>query len=88
LEFIKMKSRFPIAGAEHIMGATIEREPRKYRIRRCHGNQNCWCLIVLTKAGTENHIAGASITGYSVDHLLQTPWHWKPVPGDLIEILP
>jgi hypothetical protein len=82
------KRRIPIAGAEHVIGATEEREPRRYRIRHCEGAKDAWCLIALRDDGTEIDSYGGYTTSYSLDLLLKHAGHLKPMPGDRVELVP
>ena len=61
---------------------------RRYRIRRCEGNRDAWCLIALRDDGTEIDSFGGWTAGYSLDSLLKYARHLQPQPGDLVELVP
>ncbi|MCV9960754.1 hypothetical protein OIU34_02480 [Pararhizobium sp. BT-229] len=59
---------------------------KRYRIRRCTGNRDAWCLIRLRDDGTESNAYGSYSTAMSLDTLLSRAGHLTPRKGDSVEL--
>lgn len=58
------------------------------RIRRCHGNRECWLLARVSADGSESDSYGSYTTGYSIDRLLTSPAaRHLLTPGEPIELI-
>lgn len=63
-------------------------EPKRYRIRRCNGNRDAWCLLAIRPDGTESEAHGSYTTALSLDALLANAGHLQPKEGDKVEFIP
>ena len=61
---------------------------KRYRIRRCRGNPDAWCLVAIGRDGQESDAFGSYVTDLSLDSLLANAGHLKPLPGDHVELVP
>lgn len=62
-------------------------EQRAFRIRPCHGDTACWCLVRLRADGSESDSYGSYDTSPSLDLLLKYAGHLTPRLGDHVEFV-
>ncbi len=61
----------------------------RYRIRRCNGNPDAWCLVRLNVDGTESHSYGSIETAGSLGALFsRITAIVRPEEGDRLELVP
>ncbi len=61
--------------------------PRRYRIRRCEGNEAAWLLVILRDDGSEAEQWPQYRTALSLDALIADADYLRPLPGDSIELV-